>query len=65
VVARLDRPTTGIARSDVDTVVTEHGVADLREKGLDARAEAMIAIAAPQFRDNLAQEWRILRATFG
>jgi acyl-CoA hydrolase len=65
VVTRLDRPTTGIARCDVDTVVTEHGVADLREKGMDARAEAMIAIAAPEFRDGLAEDWRRLRATFG
>jgi len=65
VVARLDRPTVGIARSDVDTVVTEHGVADLRERGLDARAEAMIAIAAPEFRDGLAEEWRALRTSFG
>ena len=40
-------------RSDVDLVVTEHGVADLR--GLDdrRRAEALIAVADPALRDPL------------
>ena len=51
IVSRLTSPSTSIARSDIDTVVTEHGVADLRDKGLDERAEALIALAAPQFRD--------------
>lgn len=64
IVARIDRPSVSIARSDVDTVVTEHGVADLRGKGVDARAEALVAIAAPGFRDALAEEWRRLRASF-
>jgi acyl-CoA hydrolase len=63
IVCRLDRPSTSIARSDIDTVVTEHGVADLRDRGLDERAEALIAIAAPTFRDSLAQEWDALRRT--
>jgi acyl-CoA hydrolase len=62
IVARLDKPTVGIARSDIDTVVTEHGVAALRDKGMDQRADALIAIADPQFRDRLAQDWRALRA---
>lgn len=48
-------------RADADLVVTEHGVADLRHKSVDGRAEALIAIAAPQFRDGLAQEWRRMR----
>lgn len=64
IVARLNHPTVGIARSDVDTVVTEHGVAELRDKGLDQRADALIAIAAPQFRDALSGEWRLLRRSF-
>ncbi|HVA84911.1 MAG TPA: acetyl-CoA hydrolase/transferase C-terminal domain-containing protein [Candidatus Saccharimonadales bacterium] len=44
------------ARSDVDIVVTEHGVADLR--GLDdrRRAAALIAIADPAFREQLERE---------
>ena len=64
IVARMDRPSVGIARSDVDTIVTEHGVAEMRDKGIDQRAEALIAIAAPDFRDTLAEEWRSLRTTF-
>jgi acyl-CoA hydrolase len=62
IVARLERPTVGIARSDIDTVVSQHGVAELRGKGLDERAEALIAIAAPEFRDALWDEWETLRA---
>lgn len=65
IVARLDRPSVSVARSDIDTVVTEHGVAQLRDKGLDQRAEAMIAVAAPEFRENLARDWQTLRASFG
>lgn len=48
-------------RADADLVVTEFGVADLRHGSIDVRAEALIAIAAPQFRDALANQWRDLR----
>jgi acyl-CoA hydrolase len=40
-------------RSDVHYVVTEYGVAYLRGKSLRQRAEALIAIADPKFRDEL------------
>ena len=40
-------------RTDVDTVVTEHGIAQIKDLPNRARAEALIAIAAPQFRDEL------------
>ena len=50
-----------IQRADADVVVTEHGLAELRWKDADARAEALIAIAAPQFRDGLANEWDAMR----
>jgi 4-hydroxybutyrate CoA-transferase len=40
-------------RTDVDMVVTEYGIADLRHASAAARIEALIAIAAPQFRDAL------------
>lgn len=40
-------------RTDVDLIVTEFGVARLRNAPLRERAEALIAIAAPQFRDEL------------
>ena len=40
-------------RNHVHYVVTEHGVADLFGKSIRQRAKALIAIAAPQFRDEL------------
>jgi 4-hydroxybutyrate CoA-transferase len=45
-------------RADADIVVTEHGVAQLRDKSIDERAEALIGIAAPASRDELAEQWR-------
>ena len=42
-------------RTDVDIVVTEFGVADIRNESLPSRAEKLIAIAHPDFRDSLAE----------
>lgn len=42
-----------VARHDVDAVVTEYGVADLRGKSAEERALALVDIAAPQFRQAL------------
>ncbi len=42
-------------RTDVDTVVTEFGVAQIKDLPNHARAQALIEIAAPQFRDELRQ----------
>ncbi len=54
IVPRL-QPGAGVvtSRGDVHYVVTEHGVAYLHGKNLRQRAEALIAIAAPQFREEL------------
>jgi acetyl-CoA hydrolase len=52
IVAALDGPVT-TPRSDVDRVVTEWGVADLRGRSLAQRAQALIAIADPSHRDGL------------
>ena len=41
------------ARTDIDHVVTEFGVAALRGRSLQERAQALIAIAHPKFRDAL------------
>jgi 4-hydroxybutyrate CoA-transferase len=41
------------SRSDVHYVVTEYGIADLRGKTVRQRAEALIKIAHPEFRDKL------------
>lgn len=57
IVPRLSGPAT-LGRSDIDVVVTEHGVADLRGASLAQRARRLIAIAAPQFRDELAAALR-------
>ena len=38
----------------IDYVVTEYGIARLRGKSLWQRADALIAIAHPKFRDQLA-----------
>jgi len=51
VVARPEVVTT--PRSDVDVIVTEHGVADLRGASPDERRDLLIGIAAPQHRDEL------------
>lgn len=40
-------------RADVHYVVTEYGVASLHGKNLEQRAEALLAIAHPDFRDEL------------
>ncbi len=64
IVPRLAAPAVSLPRSAVDTIITEHGTADLRALSLDERADALIAIAAPERRDALAGEWRDLRTTF-
>lgn len=61
IVSRLCSPTVSIPRDDTDLVVTEHGVADLRGRSLDARADALIAVAGPTYRQALAVEWRAIR----
>ena len=63
IVSRL-KPGAGVVttRGDVDYVVTEYGVASLRGKSIRERAAALIQIAHPLFRDELAafvkaQQW--------
>lgn len=43
-------------RAHAQFIVTEYGVADLRGKSLRERAQALIAIAHPDFRDTLQRE---------
>ena len=47
-----------VSALDVDVVVTEFGVAELRGKGLSERIARMIAIADPAHRDALAEAAR-------
>jgi acyl-CoA hydrolase len=50
-----------VPRHLADAVVTEHGVAELRGLGLDARAQALIGVAHPDHRDALAARWDEMR----
>ena len=43
-------------------MVSEFGTARLRGLSFEARAQAMIAIAPPEQRDGLEQEWRTMRS---
>ena len=45
------------SRNDVDYIVTEYGIAHLRGKTLRQRAESLIAIAHPNFRAMLTDEF--------
>lgn len=51
------KPGAGVvtSRADVHYVVTEHGIAYLHGKNLRHRAEALIQIADPKFRDELTR----------
>ena len=59
IVATL-KPGSGVvtSRADVHYVVTEYGVAELFGRNLRERAEALIGIAHPDFRDPLYEEAR-------
>ncbi len=57
------KPGAGVttSRNHIHYVVTEHGVADLYGKTIAGRAEALIAIAAPEFREELREKARELK----
>lgn len=57
IVPSLDGDIASCPRVDADYVVTEHGVADLRHKSSDERADALIAVADPSFQGMLATAW--------
>jgi acyl-CoA hydrolase len=44
------------SKNTVDKIVTEFGVAEMRGRTLRQRAEALISIAAPQFREELTKD---------
>ncbi|WXU31874.1 acetyl-CoA hydrolase/transferase C-terminal domain-containing protein [Bradyrhizobium symbiodeficiens] len=56
IVAHVETVTT--PRADVDAIVTEWGIAELRGCGLAERGRRMIAIAAPEHRDALSAQLR-------
>jgi len=45
------------SRNDVDYIVTEYGIAKLKGKTLKQRAENLIRIAHPDFRESLQEEF--------
>jgi acyl-CoA hydrolase len=57
------RPGAGVVttRAHVETVVTEHGSADLVGRSIPERARALIALADPRFREQLEKEARELK----
>lgn len=52
IVASLSGPVT-TARTEVDVIVTEYGAAELKGRSLAERARRMVAIAHPDFREEL------------
>ena len=56
------KPGAGVitSRNHVHFIVTEYGIADLYGKTIRQRAQALINIAHPQFRDRLTKEARQL-----
>lgn len=58
------RGPVSLGRMDIDLVITEHGVADLRRIGHDARAKALITIAAPTHRASLEERWNAFSREF-
>lgn len=61
IVRYLDAGTAvSTSRNDVHYVVTEFGIADLRGKNLQQRAQALTAIAHPDFRERLRVPGRSL-----
>ena len=61
IVARLAAGVATGPRNDADYIVTEHGIAALRDLDLDSRAEALINIAAPEARGELVDAWKEMR----
>jgi itaconate CoA-transferase len=59
IVPKIEGPTTD-PRTDTQYIVTEYGVACLTGKSTAQRAEALIAIAHPQFREELGRGARQL-----
>lgn len=60
IVPKIDAGTPiSTSRNDVDYIVTEYGIAHLKGKTLRKRAEALIEIAHPDFRDELRKEYEV------
>ncbi len=61
IVPGLDRgQAVTTSRNDVDYVVTEYGIAQLRGRTVKQRARALIEIAHPEFREQLSSDFEAL-----
>jgi len=60
IATKLGDATVTSLRSDMDVIVTEYGIAELRHRSLAERARRMIAIAAPRFREELERAAHVL-----
>jgi acyl-CoA hydrolase len=60
IVASLSGPVT-TARSEVEVIVTEFGAAELKGRSLAERTRRLIAIAHPDFRDELDRAAHVIR----
>lgn len=54
---KIDIPYVTSVKSDIDYVVTEYGIAKLFGKSLNERAKELIAIAHPDFRNDLSKQF--------
>jgi acyl-CoA hydrolase len=61
IVPRLAPDAVSVTRADMDVVITEHGAARLTGLDLDARAQALIAVANPAHRPALEDSWLAMR----
>jgi len=59
IVPRVTAPSVSIARTDAPILVTEHGSIDLEPLDTEARAQAIISLAAPQHRPDLLAAWSL------
>jgi acyl-CoA hydrolase len=62
IVPRLAHGAVTVSRADAPMLVTEFGAVDLAPLDLDARARALMELAPPHAREDLAREWRAMRA---
>lgn len=63
IVPQLANTTVTDPRVDTQFIVTEFGMADMKGRSLSERAQALIAIAHPDFRDALSAEARAIGLT--
>lgn len=62
IVAQINSPLVTTGKSDVDIIVTEYGLVDLRGKTLQQRVRAICQIAAPAFQEDIQRTAHITPA---